>query len=351
MGINCRFRLLSGQNNKRTTSGNRFNKNFPDPFPPVTRCHHNDKTAFPVIYFFFAFRHKKDLDAVLLTGSPFHPFLISIFVKKLLSVPTFLDFRDAWSLNNGFDGKRVKYFRERFRRRLFALFERVAIQFASGVIFATNTLQEEYRRLLPFQQEKFHTITNGYDAEDFVSVIPIRMVGKKTIILAGQFNLYTPEVLSGLMQALKSFPLLHFIYVGSENDIIYQKAKFFESESQVTTFPYLPHREMINRIAGADYGLVTASLPNILGTKIFDYLALKKPILCFVPPGSEIIRNFAREKSIVICESPHTLESIKKGLNLLLEVKEVTNKKILNQFSRKETTKRLAKILQMANTT
>jgi glycosyltransferase involved in cell wall biosynthesis len=287
---------------------------------------------------------------VLLTGSPFHPFLISIFVKGLLGIPTFLDFRDAWSLNNGFDGRRVKYFKERFRRYLLILFERIAIKFASGVIFATDTLQKEYRRLLPFQQKKFYTVTNGYDAEDFISVKPIRTVKKKAIILVGQFNLYTPEVLLGLLQALKLFPFLHFIYIGSENHIINQKARLFGSQKQVTTLPYLPHRELINHIAGADYGLVTSGLPNILGTKIFDYLALKKPILCFVPTGSEIARNFVKEKSIVICESPHTLESIKNGLNLLLEVKECTTEKILDRFSRKETTKKLAQILQMGST-
>lgn len=308
------------------------------------------KLFFPILITFFVLRQKKNLDAVLLTGSPFHPFVISIIIKGLLGIPTFLDFRDAWSFNNSFDGRRVEGFWQIFRQHFYEFLERIAIHFASAVIFATKTLQDEYRRLLPSQQKKFWTITNGYDPDDFFSVKPIQMLDKKTIILTGKFNLYTPEVVTGLMQALKSFSFLHFIYIGSEYDIINQSARSSGSDNQVTALPYLPYRELLRRIAGADYGLVTSGMPNILGTKIFDYLALRKPILCFVPKDSEISRNFAEEQSVVICEAPHTPDNIRKGLVSLFEVKEGTQKAIMKQFSRKETTRKLAHILQLAST-
>lgn len=326
---------------------NRMNV-FRFPFRRFPGCVTLVKLLFPLIISFIAFRHRKKIDAVLMTGSPFHPFLISGFLKGLLGMPTFLDFRDAWSLNNGFDGRQAENYWEKFRQRFLVLLERIAIHFASGVIFATQTLQDEYRALILTNEKKYYTVTNGYDTEDFNSVTPIRTVDSRSIILTGQFNLYTPEVLAGLMNVLKFFPFLHFIYIGNEHDIIARTAKSSGSENQVTTLPYLPHRELISRIAGADYGLVTSGMPNILGTKIFDYLALKKPVLCFVPKGSEITRNFAEEKSVVICEAPHTLESIKNGLSSLFNLKERTNDTMINKFTRKETTKKLSQILQMA---
>jgi hypothetical protein len=307
------------------------------------------KLFFPLIIIFFALRHKRNIEAILLSGSPFHPFLSSIVLKGLLGIPTVLDFRDSWSQNYGYDGRHSVGFLKRYRHSVFALIERISIHFASCVIFATDILLEEYSRFIPKQCNKYYTITNGYDPEDFVSVEPIHLVNTKTIILTGQFNIYTPDVVTGLMQALKFFPFLHFIYIGNEYRLISKKARSFENTTQVTTLPYSPYRKMIALIAGADYGLVTNGMVNGMGTKIFDYLALKKPTLCFVPKGSVITKYFSKANSVVICEAPHTLASIKKGLSSIFEVASPVDDKIIKQFSRKRCTGKLAQVLQKAS--
>ena len=308
------------------------------------------KLLFPLILIFYALRHKRHIDGILLSGSPFHPFLSSIILKGLLGIPTVLDFRDSWSQNYGYEGRQPASFAERYKRRFFGLIERISIHFASCVTFATDVLLEEYSRLIPYHCNKYYTITNGYDPEDYISVEPIHLINSKTIILAGQFNIYTPEVVTGLMQALKFFPFLHFIYIGNEYRLIEKKAQAFENTTQVTTLPYLPYRKMIALIAGADYGLVTNGMVNGMGTKIFDYLALKKPTLCFVPKGSVITKHFSGAKGVVICEAPHTLASIKKGVSSIFEVTSTVNDKMIKQFSRKECARKLAQILQKAST-
>jgi glycosyltransferase involved in cell wall biosynthesis len=308
------------------------------------------KLLFPVFLIFFALRHKKHIEAILLSGSPFHPFISSIILKGLLGIPTVLDFRDSWSPNFGYEGRQPANFWDRYKHRFLGLIERISIRFASCVTFATDVLLKEYRRLIPYHDNKYFTITNGYDPEDFISVEPIRLDNRKSIILTGQFNIYTPEVVSGLMQALKFFPFLHFIYIGSEDRLILKKAQAFESTNQVTTLPYSPYRKILALIAGADYGLVTNGMVNGMGTKIFDYLALKKPTLCFVPKGSVITNHFSGAKGVVICEAPHTLASIKKGLSSIFEKTSAADDNMIKQFSRKESARKLAQILQKART-
>ena len=306
------------------------------------------KLLFPLIIIFFALRHKRQIEGVLLSGSPFHPFLSTIILKGLLGIPTVLDFRDSWSPNYGYEGRHSASFLETSKHRFFELIERISIQYASGVTFATDVLLEEYSRLIPFQRNKYYTITNGYDPEDFISVKPIHLVNSKTIILTGQFNIYTPEVVTGLIKALKFFPFLHFIYIGSEYRLISKKVQAFENTTQVTTLPYSPYRKMLALIAGADYGLVTNGMVNGMGTKIFDYMALNKPTLCFVPKGSVITKHFSGAKGVVICEAPHTLASIKKGLSSIFEVRSTVDENMIKRFSRKKSSRTLAQVLQKA---
>jgi glycosyltransferase involved in cell wall biosynthesis len=307
------------------------------------------KLLFPVILILFALRHKQHIDGILLSGSPFHPFLSTIILRGLLGIPTILDFRDSWSPNFGYGGEQPANFLDRFKHRFFELIERISIRFASGVTFATDILLEEYRRLIPGQGHKYYTIHNGYDPEDFIAIDPRRLDNRKTIILTGQFNIYTPEVVNGLMQALKFFPLLHFIYIGSEHELISKKARKFESSNQVTTLPYSPYRKMLALVAGADYGLVTNGMVNGMGTKIFDYLALKKPTLCFVPKGSAITSHFSGVGGVVISEAPHTLASIKNGLSSVFKATSTSDDHLIHQFSRKESARTLARILQKAS--
>jgi len=305
------------------------------------------KLFFPLIIILFALRNKKNIDAVFLSGSPFYPFIAAVILKGMLGIPTVLDFRDSWSRNYGYDGRppagllKIKSF-------FFEIIERISIRFSSVVTFSTDALLEEYRRLIPGCAQKYCVITNGYDAEDFAAVKPQRLVSGKTMILTGQFNVYTPEVASGLMQALKSFPWLHFIYAGSEYRVILEKARAHDIETQVTVLPYLAYREILSLIAGADYCLLTNGMVNGMGTKIFDYLALKKPTLCFVPRGSVIKKHFAHEQALVISEAPHSPASIKKGLISLFELQSVPDDHGLEKYSRKEAARSLARLLDSA---
>lgn len=306
------------------------------------------KLLYPLLALGFAWRHRREIDAVYLCGSPFHPFLLTWPLTGILRIPSILDFRDSWSINHGYDG-RSPGLAARFRQFLFGLIERVSIRFASHVIFASHRLEEDYTELFPAWRAKYSTIDNGFDPEDFEWIEPRRIQAGPTLILAGQFHIYTPDAVDALMQCLIDRPALHFIYVGGEQAIIEEAAERAGVGKQVTALPYTPYAEVLRLTAGADVGLMTHGMIYGLGTKIFDYLALGKPTVCLVPEGSAIACEFAGSPSVIISYPPHTPETIANAIDCAFSMPAIPPAKDLDRFNRREGTRKLAKLLDKIN--
>ncbi len=272
------------------------------------------KILFPFLILIFVLIKRKKIDAIYMSGSPYHPFILTTIFSGILRIPTVLDFRDSWSLNDGFDGRTSSSFLARIRRKIYGAIEKISIKFASRVIFTTSVLQNEYENAFPLFKEKYETIPNGFDPEDFEHIVPKRIYSGKTIILTGKFHAYTPEAVKEIMHCLQGLGDLHFVYVGDECEIIRDAAMMAKVEDRVTALPYQPYAEVLRLIAGADVGLMTNGMKNGLGTKIFDYLALGKPTVCLVPPSSVISREFGHSPDVFISTAPHKNEQIKEIL-------------------------------------
>ena len=303
------------------------------------------KLAHPLLALWFAARHRRDLGAVYMSGSPFHPFLLTPLLTGVLRIPTVLDFRDSWSINHGYDGTRRASLGARLREKAFQFLEGVSIQFASRVVFATSRLEEEYAELFPRWGHKFSTIHNGFDPEDVASVTPQRQHPGTTLVLAGKFHMYTPEAVDALMQVLQNVPDLSFVYVGEEHAIIADAAHRRGVDSRVTSLPFQPQKRVLELTAGADIGLVTNGMVNGLGTKIFEYLALGKPAVCLVPQGSVIASEFGSTPAVLVSHPPHTAPRIRDLLQRARTMVGKPQSTDLAPFNRRNNAGELAKLL------
>ena len=303
------------------------------------------KLVHPLLALWFAGRHRRDLGAVYMSGSPFHPFLLTPLLTGVLGIATVLDFRDSWSINHGYDGTRRASLGARLREKAFQLLEGISIRFASRVVFATSRLQEEYAELFPRWRHKFSTIHNGFDPEDVASVTPQRQHPGTTLVLAGKFHMYTPEAVDALMQVLKNAPDLSFVYVGEEHAIIADAAHRRGVDSRVTSLPFQPQKRVLELTAGADIGLVTNGMVNGLGTKIFEYLALGKPAVCLVPQGSVIASEFGSTPAVLVSHPPHTAPRIRDLLQRARTMVGKPQSTDLAPFNRRNNAGELAKLL------
>ncbi len=301
---------------------------------------------FPFYILYQSCKRRKQIDAICMIGSPFHPFILAPVLTKLFNIPTGLDFRDSWSNNFGYSGtarQNVSCF-VRGLHWLFFLVERIGIRYASVVSFASPVLKKEYVELHPRYKNKYHVLLNGYDPDDFEDVTPIFPAKGKTILLAGKFYTYTPEAVGIFFDILRGKDDLTFIYIGNEIEQIKKIAIQHGVQDKVVLKPYLPYKEVLGYIKGSDYCLLTNGVVNGIGTKIFDYLAFAKPTLCLVPQGSVIFNVFSDAESVVICERPFTFYKLEEKFTYLLSLDVMGNTSFIEQFSRKKSTKNFAKI-------
>ena len=336
---------------KTVSDNSEYRFNNPDtirvPFLPFPAARTIIALLFPLFILFYALKKRKILDVIYLAGSPYHPFIITPILTKILNLPVLLDFRDSWSMNYGYDGrsKRAVHFLKRLKNKLYFIIEKIALKYTSAASFSTPYLLEEYIRHHPSNSSKYHTVLNGYDEDDFQGVEPISLSSKKTIIVAGQFKIYVGDQLKEILLAIKSIPDLTFIYVGSEHAIIKKAVKQLEMTGRAIIKAYQPYKILLQIIAGSDFGLLSNGLVNGIGTKIFDYLALNKPFLCLVPKGSIITKIFGNMKGVVISDYPHTKEKVQENLKKLLKCENIGNEYITSKFTRRNSTKELSRIL------
>jgi len=308
------------------------------------------KLLYPLAVVALVWRRRRSFDAVYLCGSPFHPFMVTAIVTRVLKMPTILDFRDSWSLNAGFDAdmysrkwspkKRIESF---VKRQV----ERIGIRYASRVSFVTVTLTEQYATVFPEYSGKFLTIPNGFDPDDLTGIQP-HTVGdrRELIVLSGKFLIYGEPTVRAFLHSLSRFDNLQFVYIGTEHKEIADLANALGVKNQVFTIPYSPYGQVLSLVAGADYGLLTHGLAYAVGTKIFDYIALRKPTLCLVPTGSAVSREFGAIDSVVIVESPHTVERIVQALAVLLGSTAAAFDTDVEKFSRVHAAGSLARTLE-----
>ena len=107
---------------------------------------------------------KKQIDVIFVSAPPFSSLLLASWVSRISGIPYVADFRDEWTdfYESQFDSHK-KIVGNSITRRL----EESVVKHAASVTMATKSYVENMRKKYPKESERFHTITNGYDPEDF----------------------------------------------------------------------------------------------------------------------------------------------------------------------------------------
>ncbi|MDY0132481.1 MAG: hypothetical protein RBR53_07415 [Desulforegulaceae bacterium] len=302
------------------------------------------KILFPLIALTTFILNKKKFSAFYTSGSPYHPFILTSIITGVFKKPSIIDFRDPWSYNYGFDGRNGTFLKKLISFFIYSPIEIISIKYASKVCFATSVLKNEYSELIPKFKNKYITIPNGIDTEDFKNIKPIKISRKFNIIVTGKIFMYTPGAVKNILKYLTKNKNIHFIYIGTEDKTISKLAVKYNVKSQVTSLPFMPYKKVLNYIAGADATITSTGLKFQIGTKIFDYLFLNKPVLCLSPKDSIVSKTLKTNKNILISEEPHSFCNIQKNLDNLQKIQ---SQSIDKSFipTRQDSTKTLASIL------
>lgn len=229
-------------------------------------------------------------DVIYSTYSPASNHWLALELKRSTGLPWVADFRDLWTDDCRYRASSPAI--QAAHRRL----EQDILEAADAVIGVSQRQTEILADRIPHQSEKFFTITNGFDPDDFLHPTrpPRKCADYFLLGYIGRFDLsQTPQ---SLFDGLRKF----IEEIGPDrNKFIFRIAGHVNRTSQGKLLAtgmrcefggYLAHRDAISSMYDADTLLLCSPCgPNgdtIIPAKIFEYMASARPIVSVGPPGS-----------------------------------------------------------------
>lgn len=285
-------------------------------------------------------------DAVIISGGPFYTFPVAKVAKKY-RIPCYLDFRDPWV----FDFREpLKFFnfKNLIREAYYLPKERGAVKSATAVVTVTPKWINNFKRYYPVCREKFVLIENGYDDEQLSNIRLIEKKKASSIVLGvfGKLFYYTEKYSNIFAAALKEFQQdISVLQVGereSQVDAILRSNGVTGSVIESTGF--LSYNIGIATLMNADVFVIIDVRKGAIGTKIYDYIYLGKPILYVGPKNTAISGMIVKYKLGYVCSTTDEIKNVFRIIKTgTYKFRQDANLK--HQFSRREQNRKWLELL------
>ncbi len=236
---------------------------------------------------------KGSFDLIYSSGPPWTSHLIAHTLSKLSDVPWVADFRDPWARSPWRLG------RHKVQKFMAEFLEKAIIQHANFIILNTDWMRREFRHFYKnIASEKFQWIPNGYEPEDFEAVEQPTSSGEDSFKLVHAGSIYGGRDPVPLLKAWALFLqratshkdrlLLSLVGItGKKSEEIKEIVLKLGLEQHVELIPRVSHQDAIRIMVEADLLLLLqGGLSLCVPAKLFEYMALGKPILGLTPAGA-----------------------------------------------------------------
>lgn len=219
-------------------------------------------------------------EVIVATGEPFVLFVYASQLAKEFGIPWIADYRDPWT----HDRARLPW---RISRAWNAMLEAKFTASASAI----TTVSEFFGDLIAtlIKGKPIHVVPNGYDPE---AVSRARWIeqGSEKLAIAFVGTIYDGHRLESVLAACGEFLVrardarleLRFVGIDRQDEVeMMVRSKYPALIPVVTFFRKAPNAQVVETLATANAFLLFNSCAYV-GTKIYDYLALRRRILlCF----------------------------------------------------------------------
>ena len=239
-------------------------------------------------------------DAVLATGPPFASLIAARMATRAGAIPFVVELRDLWAGNPSFD---------RGGRVLSGL-ENWVFRGSQAVVAMTPEATEDLGGRHPELAGHVHEIANGFEPELLERRSTLSALGRPIEILHSG-TLTADRPLAPLLHALSpDFRLVLHGYVAPE---IRREIE----QSGVPVEIVLPSgwEDAVSRIAATDVALVTqargAGDETAVAAKVYEYLALGKPVLCISDGGATeaLLRRLEADRLCAHLDNPGSIQA------------------------------------------
>ena len=294
----------------------------------------------PSIKYLSKFLKANPVDLMVSTGPPHSMHLIALGLKEKFDIPWIADFRDPWTDIDFYQKLKLTKWADRKHRKL----EKKVMTKATRVVTVSPSWQKNFEKIC---KRKVDLIYNGYDHEDFEFESQLSNQ-YFTISHFGAFNKdRNPKALwQALAEISNENPefktKLKIQLIGQTDESILQEIREIGLGERLEVTKFLPHKEAILKMSNSQVLLLpindAANLQGILPGKMYEYLALKRPILAIGPTTADFAQIITETNSGV-SHGFHDVSGIKNTLSNFYQAFNEGNLEVnsssFEQFSRK----------------
>ncbi|MET3536316.1 glycosyltransferase family protein [Chryseobacterium limigenitum] len=309
----------------------------------------------PSVKFLQQYLKENKIDVVVTSGPPHSLHLIGLNLKKKLpDLKWIADFRDPWTEISYYQHLKLTKSSDKKHRQLeSAVFKNADITLATSYTDAENFRKNGANAIC---------ITNGFDETDATQTLKSSnsktLKQKFTLSYIGVLEqLRNPEnlwkTLDDLVKTHSDFAENFSLkFVGRIDDKILNTIENSGLKNHILNLGYISHDKAITEMQTSDVLLIT-NFPNesskgIIPGKIFEYLATGKQIISFGPDQADVskILNETHAGKHFSYQDSETIKSfILEKFELWKNGNLLENSQNIEQFSRKNLTKKLVEIL------
>jgi glycosyltransferase involved in cell wall biosynthesis len=263
-------------------------------------------------------RHKPDI--IFSSAPPFTCHLVAGWLARRHGIRWVADFRDPWARS---PWKRADI-TDPWKLRLREWLERLVIERADAVILNTPLLRDEFAEYYgPELARKFHTITNGYDAEHLTPILRPVVRRSSRLVLTHAGSLYRQRDPRPLVHAVASaikkgridadLVELNFIGTVAPQFQLAETIRELNVASSVRLTPPVSHERCLQYLLESDVLIVIQPGTRLqVPVKLYEYLPFKKPILALAPAGA--LTQIAEQSGLGVVIDPEDTSALEDAI-------------------------------------
>lgn len=243
----------------------------------------------PSVKFLVNYLKENPVDAIFSDGPPHTNNVIACRVKQKTGIPWIADFQDPWTQVDLYERLILTKWADRKYHRL----EQETFQNADRITIASPTWKKD---LEDIGAENVSVFYYGYDTDDFENLQP-KFDDKFSLTHTGLLG--ADRMPTGLFEAVAELATenpnfkkyFRFRTIGKTDGEVLQKAENLGLRDLVEVISQVPRHQALQQMANSQLLLLLLNLAgNTMGRipgKVYEYFAVKRPIICLSPVGSD----------------------------------------------------------------
>ena len=290
---------------------------------------------------------EEQIETIITTGPPHSVHLIGKRIKESSKINWLADFRDPWT-SIGYH-KKLKL--TKASRRKHKALEKQVLNMADTIVVTSETTRLEFEGLT---QRPISVITNGYDGKPLNSSLDTGFTLSHIGSLLTERNPKTLwESIGELVRENEAFKEnLKVQLIGVVGEGVLESIKAYGITNYVEILGYLPHSKVLEYQCKSQVLLLleidSEETRGIIPGKLFEYLKSQRPIWAIGPKNWEagqMVQTHNAGNYVTHNDTKSIKTLLLEGFQQFQKGKLTCNSKGIEQYHRRELTKKLANLL------